>query len=878
MATLKQSTVILIVAALSALLCLLTLASSSMSQDAPASKRATRAASAKPAATVKPAAGPDAAFKTQIQPLFKKYCSSCHGAKTQKAELSIEKLDPDIVHGKDAETWQLLLDQLNLGKMPPKKKTQPTQTERRALVNWLTTSLKRAAEFKQKDVTVVMRRLTKQQYTNTLKDLLQLDLDFGQELPAEGLSTDGFKNNGQEQVISLLQTEYYMKIADNALGKAIATGKPPVSYRYLYTFGDNINRKKSEKKYKKRGAHEIPISNNDHKVETFENRQADQHPDRFVPNAFSKRCYADLRGARKKRFNIQKQGVLLKPAIPHIERGDYIWLAPAPSLILQIKDFPTEGEFVFRVKVARADPSEKQDAYIKAFVGERLDHGHDFKTFARSMKVTGTPDKFQTIEFRGRLENFPVPYFDPRKKDNNTMMILGVWNDCMATNPSESNPSVIIKSMELVAPLIESWPPPSHQRIFIRSKNKSQEALYSRDIIEQFMTRAFRRPVASAEVDAYHNLWKTQRPECTSFEQSIAETLAAVLCSPNFLYLAEQRSSTDASSISQIQLASRLSYFLWNSMPDDQLLKLASDNKLKQNLPAQIKRLIEDPRSANFVESFCEQWLQMEKMTTVKVNRGKFPRFNRFVRDDMISETRHFFAHVLDKNLSITNFIDADFTMLNQNLAQFYGLKNVKGGQFRKVNLTGHTHRGGLISQGIFLTGNSNGKEAHPIKRGAWLTSRILDDPPPPPPPNVPQLDEDDPNFARLSIKEQLKKHRDNPSCADCHSKVDPWGLLFENYNAAGLWSKRKGAAEATLPDGKTLDGVGALKEYLLTQKKDQLTRALVRQLIRYALGRSLSFTDNADIEKIVAQVKQEDYKMRSVLKALITSPLFARK
>lgn len=828
----------------------------------------------------------DDAFQNRIQPLLNQYCAGCHGPKTQKGDLRLDKLDPDILHGKDAEAWQLVLDQLNLGKMPPKKPSkgnvQPKSAERRVLVNWLTDSLARAAELKKTDIRGVMRRLTKEQYANTLKDLLKLDVDFGVELPAEGLSTDGFKNNGEEQVVSLLQTEYFLKIAGKALAKASATGNPPVSYRYLYTFGAGINKnKKVDKQYKKRGSHEIPISNNDYKVETFENRHADQNLNHFVANDLRRRCYADLRGAKKKRFKLEKMGVVLKPAIPHVERGDYIWLAPAPSLTLQIMEFPTEGEFVLRVKVAKADPSHKEDAYIKAFVGERLDHGHDFKTFDRSVKITGTPDHFQTIEFRGRLENFPVPIFDPREKDGNTMMIMGVWNDCMARAISDSGPSIIVKSMEFQSPYIKSWPPQSHGEIFIPSSNKNSEEKYSKEIIQHFMAKAFRRPVISAEVDDYHNLWKSLRPDCDSFEQSIIESLAAVLCSPKFLYLVETPPSTAAGSnrISETQLASRLSYFLWNSMPDDELLKLAQADQLRKDLPSQVNRMIKDPKSRNFIASFSSQWLQIEKMATTKVDRGKFPRFNRFVRDDMIKETQFFFAEVLDKNLSIMNFIDADFTMLNQNLAQFYGLGNVKGGQFRKVQLSQNSNRGGLLSQGVFLTGNSNGKEAHPIKRGAWLISRMLDDPPPPPPPNVPQINEDDPDIAKLSIKEQLKMHRDNPSCVGCHSKVDPWGLLFENYDAVGLWKQRDGISKAMLPDGTHLDGVGALKQYLLTKKrKDQFTRGLVRYLLRFALGRSLSFTDNPGIDDIVKQVKQDEYKIQSLLTALITSPLFSGK
>lgn len=823
----------------------------------------------------------DAEFTSKIQPALAKYCSSCHGKQQQQADVRIDDLDPDMIHGKDAETWQLMLDQLNLGDMPPEDADQqPQDNERQAMVNWITAALKEAAQHKRKDARVILRRLTNDQYTNSLRDLLKLDVDFGQDLPPDGLSDRGFKNNGLDQGISLLQTEYYMTLAEQALKKAIITDSPPVSYRYHFEFGKGINKEKKNKERRKKGAREIPVSDRDHTVETFENCNLGTDASAFVENDFRQRSYPDLRGARNKRFSIEADGVLLEPAIPHVELGDFIWNAPMPSLRLQLRDFPMEGDFVLRVKVAQADSENEAAPYLRAFIGEWLDHGEDFETLERSVKVTGTLDEFQTIEFRGRLENFPVPIYIPGKKDIATMIVVGVWNDAMAVEKSVEGPAVIIKSMEFECGHVGDWPPSRQKHILIPSENRGTETVYSREVIQNFMNRAFRRPATDEEVDSYHELWKSLRPQCESFEQSIRETLASVLCSPNFLYLVEASvpPATAPDTISEHELASRLSYFLWNSSPDDRLLKLAEQNQLRDNLPAEIDRMIGSPSSGNFVASFCEQWLQMEKMTHTKVDIETFRHFNRFVRDDMLRETRLFFAEVLYEDMSIMNLVDADFTMLNQNLAQFYGIDNVKGGHFRKVPLTDDAKRGGLISQGIFLVGNSNGKEPHPIKRGAWLISRILDDPPPPPPPNVPVIDEDDPEVAKLSIKEQLQQHRDNPSCADCHAKVDPWGLLLENYDAVGLWKHRQGAAEATLPKGKTLDGVDALKQYILEEKNEQFTRGLVQHLLRYALGRSLSFTDRAAIDEIVEQVEKDDYKFQSLLRAIITSPVFSAK
>jgi hypothetical protein len=807
-------------------------------------------------------------FEDDIRPLLGQYCTACHGPEKQKGDIRLDGLDPDIVQGTDAETWQRVLDQLNLGEMPPKKKDQPKDGERRILVDWLTALLKEAAERKRADVRVVMRRLTKQQYSNALADLLQVDVDFGQDLPDEMLSDDGFTNNGADQVMSLLQTEYYMEIAKRALAKAIITDAPPTVYRYDFRFGIGIGGKE-KKEGRKKGNHEIPVGDKDHVVVTSE-RRADS-PD-FVKTELHRRSHADLRGDKKKRFRIVKDGIVLPPAIPHLETGSLIWLAPAPSLKLHLRDFPAEGDFVLRVTVAKAD-KHTEAPYIRALVGEWLDHGEDYLTIDPAVKVTGTREAPQTIEFRGRLENFPVPVFDPDNKDVATMLVVGIWNDCLLRGPSAKGPAVVVQRIELECGGPQSWPPMSQAGIVVESEQSEDESAYSREIIARFMQRAFRRPVESTEVDGYHTLWRDLRPDCVSFEQSIRETLASVLVSPHFLYLVET-----GATINEHQLASRLSAFLWNSTPDDRLLELADNDQLRKNLAAEFARMIKSPKSQRFVKAFCGEWLQIEKMTHTRIDRHEFPLYNRFVRDDMIRETEFFFAEVLQEDLSILSFIDADFTMLNQNLAQFYGITDVKGATFRKVSLGKDSPRGGLLSQGIFLAGNSSGKEPHPIKRGAWLMSRVLDDSPPPPPPNVPQIDEDDPDVAKLSIKEQLAKHRDNPSCADCHNKVDPWGLLFENYNAVGLWANRKDAAQATLPNGKTLDGVGQLKDYLVESKKDQFTRAVVRNLARYALGRSLSFTDRDAISAIIDQAKQDDYRFQRLLLALVESPLFSRK
>ena len=609
-----------------------------------------------------------------VHSLLQKYCFNCHDEDVQKGKFQMDILNKNIVNGIDAESWRLALDQLNLDEMPPRKKKQPTPDERRKIISYLTESLKTAAEHKRKDIQVVMRRLTKQQYTNTVRDLLNLDLNFGKPLPTERLSEDGFKNNGEEQVISLLQTEYYQSIADNALEKAILD-KAPVSYKYSFKLGSGINKEKTNKGYRKTSGTEKKVSLKDYTTKTYQNNDIASKNSKYIPNDRHEISFIDMRGSKKQHYKVVKDGIQLDPSIPHAElyQGQNAFLSPSPNIQMQLRDFPTEGNFILRVKVAKVSP-KAPDAYIRAFLGERLDWGTDSKMFEVPVKVTGTLKEFQTVEFKGRLENFPTPIYDPRHKDKNTTFILGLIND---SGKHKLKPQIVVKEIELITEPQENWPPKSHKTLFIASKNKANETVYSREILNKFMTRAFRRPVSKAELDEYHSLWKEFRPLSRTFNESIRDTLSAVLTSPKFLYIVEGRHGGSEEQVKEMELATRLSYFLWNSMPDYELLKLAHSKQLRLKLDSQIERMLKDPRSEGFVEAFTAEWLEMDKMTTVKIDTSRYRRFNRYVRDDMVRETRYFFKEVLHNNLSIMNFIDSDFAMLNQNLADYYEVKGV---------------------------------------------------------------------------------------------------------------------------------------------------------------------------------------------------------
>jgi hypothetical protein len=279
------------------------------------------------------------------------------------------------------------------------------------------------------------------------------------------------------------------------------------------------------------------------------------------------------------------------------------------------------------------------------------------------------------------------------------------------------------------------------------------------------------------------------------------------------------------------------------------------------------------------IRSFSEEWLRLDRHESMSTNVNEYESFTRFVKEDMKEETVHFVKYVLDNNLSIGNLIESDFAMLNQNLAEFYGIDSVKGNYFRPVNVDAELHRGGLLSQGAFLSGHSDGTQAHAIKRAVWLKSRILGDRPADPPPNVPELDPDTPGFEKLTLKEQLFLHRDKASCMDCHRKIDPYGIVFENYDAVGIFrtvsNEKSIDAKAELPNGKVVDGIDEIKAYILNEKRDDFTRSLVKHLFAYALGRDVTFVDEREIEAIVREVRSEDYKFQTIFEEIILSPSF---
>ena len=488
---------------------------------------------------------------------------------------------------------------------------------------------------------------------------------------------------------------------------------------------------------------------------------------------------------------------------------------------------------------------------------------------------------------------FPLGEIYPRNSVRNVTKLGAMPNPSeyiRLGNSSVSQGAIQIDCVEISTPVYEVWPPKSHTRIFFDSKNRANENIYAREVIENFMRRAWRRDVTRAEVDQKIKLYKVIRPECGNLEEAVVEVLAAVLSSPNLLYLVrtdvkqEAQQAAKTQMLSEHELATRLSMFLWCSTPDAELLKLAASGKLSDPgvLAEQVKRLLADDRLRRFSKHFVRQWLDMQLLDFLSVDRKIHPQFDPALKEAMQREPIAFFQEVLQENGSILSFIDADYTMVNERLARHYGIDGVLGNHFRRVNLDVKQKRGGLLTQAGLLAMNSAGADSHPLKRGIWLLESLLNDPPPPPPPAVPEIDLADPEIAKLTLKERIEDHRNHAACMSCHAKIDPWGIAFENYDALGRWRNEvKGKpvdATSLLFNKQKLDGMKGLKQFLLENRQDQFSRAMVYKMVTYALGRPLTFGDYASVNRIAAELRKQEDGLATMVELIVTSELFQSK
>lgn len=917
--------------------------------------------------TQEPAKGPEAFvadpvyYEREIQPLLTKHCTSCHGPEKQKAMLRLDNLDPTFA-GPAAETWHDVLNRVSIGEMPPEDEPPIDNDSRRKLVGWVRASLDRVArERKGSQSQTVLRRLTRYEYNNTLRDLLGIDLDFAKDLPPEPSSPDGFKNNGATLGISPLQVEYYLKAARLAMNKAIVEGPAPPVYKHRFSKSSTGNARRDEPvagnrmppqgrflgkmlEYPREGEFvvrvlagaSIPEGMGVPTMSVALGLRADtRSPSKILG-------IADVRNAEADKQIYEFRGRIEEFPLPgHNPKFPGVTITVTNTYddgLETSKPVRFKGIALSAEQKKRAAAATKENTPALPIPATRKVKGN--RPVSAFVKATGrlqrkieelrllSPEHKNQTDLAYRLYDVvraleeepkliadvaknlnedPEQFLLQYRRSNEALLsdrqqVVGRFESVTPIDRktkqvagAEVGPprtTLVIDYLEFEGPLYKTWPPEHHTRLLPPSNAPERER--AEQAILAFMTRAYRRPVTEEDIVPVMSIYDEIRPSSPSFEEAMRESLAMVLISPEFLYLVEP---TDVKSraLSQHELASRLSYFLWSTMPDERLIALADSGQLRDRavMSEQVRAMIADSRSENFVEHFTNQWLDLGGLDRVAINPNYHPDFDDRLKPMMKRETQAFFAEVLRKDLSALNLIDSDFAMLNEPLAKHYGIshtgRSLGGSDFERVNLEPEDKRGGLLTQASFLMSNSNGEDSHPIRRAVWVLARLLDDPPAPPPPDVPELDSEQPDFAALPLKKQLELHRTKEACNDCHRGIDPWGIAFESFDAIGLHResvlRRVGKKSqmgplddsAILPNGTEIDGVEGLKKYLLQNEKDRFSRALASKMLAYGLGRSLVLEDRATVEMLVRSF-EKNYRLSDLIIAIAQSDTFQNK
>lgn len=832
----------------------------------------------------------------RVAPIFEASCIGCHTGNEPEGNLAIDALDPDLVNGRDGDFWREVLDRLNFGDMPPESEPELAAEDRELLIAWLVQERRRATLAN--NPTAHFRRLTRREYELTMQELLGVELPFGNRLPEEGKSLDGFRNDGLMLRMSPRQYETYLQIADEGLAEVIVSGPPPEVQHFRFAAGQ---------------------AKEDLLVETVP-RDAERPGKAF--DFFAKGTEAPVYKIwRMPPSSPDYDGTLPPSAVERHREAAY--KLPPHSFAIGLHHAFRQGEALVRVRVARLDSSAKEsveapgsnltepaEAIVSAEVlaaqpslrspiltvalGSTNRHGVELQSLGEPVVIDHTD--FREHVFRVRMENMPLPNVGESTKFNAT--VLAVWNSARALPAEAQPPRMKVDSIEFEFPYLESWPPATHSKILVANANASYEQHaepnYARSVISKFAERAYRRPVEVEEVDRLMQFWGHSRQEVETFEESIRETLGVVLAAPQFLSLTAQQDPGGATEqLDDYELASRLSYFLWSRPPDETLVELAARLQLSSPdvLVAQTQRMLQDPRAWEFMEQFTEQWLELDRLQRVIVNPTHYPTFDDELGVAMRLETVHYLADILRSNASVLQILDSNFIYVNDLLAEHYGLDAVVGPHFRRVELAADHHRGGVMTHASVLTGTSDGTDGHPIKRGMWLLRNLLDERPPPPPPTVPELDREDPDVRDLTMRQALAVHRDSAACAGCHRKIDPWGIAFEEYDAVGNWQRAGTGAElrqrrtehpvdaaVELPGGVAIDGMRDLKTEFLRTKHADFRRALSRKMLSYALGRSLTLYDQEAADLLAQHLPERGDGLGTLVELITASETFQSK
>ena len=773
--------------------------------------------------------------------LFDKYCVTCHGDRTKTAGVNLQALDTTKLSA-DAEVVEKVIAKLRAGSMPPPGSPRPDEETYHKVATLLEQEMDRASAAKPNPGRIgAVHRLNRAEYNNAIRDLLAIDLDVKSLLPGDDTADGSFDNFADSLSISTAHLERYMSVARQVT--RLATGLPPVN--------PTID------------TYEIPL----HVIQ--EERQSED--------------------------------------LPFGSRGG----------IAVNHDFPVAGEYMIRVRLQR----QYQD-YIKGMgwpqqLDVRLD-GKLIKRFEVGGKAVGRPaaasyagdgepyfagddtwEKYMQIEGDAGLQirlpvtagphivgvSFVREIFEPEGLPQPIQRGRVITNDQVYMGYAN------VGQIQVGGPYSkdEARPKdtPSRRAIFIcEPKAASEERACANRILARMARLAYRRPVTDQDVPTLMEFFDQGRAEGRSFEAGIQFALERMLVDPDFLLRVirdpARAPAAGAASLNDLELASRLSFFLWSSIPDDQLLRLAERKQLSnpQNLEKEVHRMLADPRAAQaLTENFAAQWLNLRRVPEVVVDPIVYATYDLSLMQGFQKETELFVAANIREDRPLAELINANYTFVNERVARQYGIPGIYGSRFRRVTLPNINQRGGLLAQGALLATTSYPERTSPVLRGKWLLNNIMGLPIPPPPPGVDTNIDNKPGAAQRSIRERLAEHRKNPSCNICHASIDPLGFALENYDVIGGWrnvdeSGRRVDASGVTVSGKKVEGLPGLRSLLL-EDPQQFPRTVTEKLMAYALGRKLEYYDLPAVRKVVHDAASQDYRWSSIVLGIVRNPNF---
>jgi mono/diheme cytochrome c family protein len=870
------------------------------------------------------------------------HCNDCHDADTARAGFRTDLLTADFTAGNTADQWKEVMDNINSGKMPPKKKPRPDAKEAFAVASWVAQKLDETTKAAQgAGGRVPMRRMNRVEYANTVRDLFSLDENFARriekELPADG-KVGGFDRGSAGLFMDEGQLAQYMTVADLVLDEAVFNEQPKVqkftydgtAERYVHGLHTAYKNEAGEIietsvpnviAAQKEPLAWIPQPNFD-QMASKDRRYVPHGPyDWTLKNGGTEylgnlRFYSVDWGkkgvTRDGWYRIRVQAGAFKgedeEALKEVRLiSQYALGSPIETVKSVVVDAPldTPKEYEFLMYLQMGPPGMNRDWRLRWDFGERKEPciadpkywdvqwkqvtvGGDI---ARAKSEKKAPEE---IEAKKKLLEETIA-----KATENRKTFEGpywIWNPKLNI---AKRPRLWIGKMEWEGPRVD-WPPQSRKTLFFAGEERDDDA-YLREIFTRLLPLAYRRQVTPEELNRVVN-WalKAKADRGLSFTKAVREGVKNVLCSPKFLYLGSEempakvaaKTAAGPQPVDGWQFASRLSYLLWSSAPDEELYRLAAQNKLRDPavLRAQVKRMIADPKAWEFVRNFAGQWLSVRNFDNGNPPDRKFYKdYDDALRDSSKREPLEFCNEVLKRDLPITNFLDSNFLVVNERMAKHYSIEGVDGDDFRRVPAPADDRRGGVLGMSGILTYLADGTRTLPVRRATWVLDTLWNQPVPPPPPNagdLPAIKDKKPR----SVRERLDEHRTSENCASCHARVDPFGMALENYDATGMWRDRQNGegmqgdkrspeldVSGKLPDGREFKTVQEFKASLLAEK-EKFVKGFTEKLLCYALGRPIGYADSLTVKQITAHAAQHEYRLQEIIQATVASTFFQTK